>query len=185
MNILNPLALKDHHSNPKVCFPRCLIYILLCGARICYPAADLYYCRVPAPKAAVYSASMPPDDAKAAVFLCIHCIASARSLLYHSRKSNILKTFESDFDSLCLLFQEISQPLWATTLMSAYYPLLMTCASLVVCLWAEVFHLRDIRWEKSQFLSKSFLGFLAFNLFPYSLLAAEVRQISVLKLKYS
>lgn len=69
---------------------------------------------------------------------------------------------------------EISQPVWATTLMSAYYPLLMTCASLVVCLWAEVFHLRDIRWEKSQFLSKSFLGFLAFNLFPYSLLAAEV-----------
>ena len=69
---------------------------------------------------------------------------------------------------------EISQPIWATTLMSAYYPLLMTCASLVVCLWAEVFHLRDIRWEKSQFLSKSFLGFLAFNLFPYSLLAAEV-----------
>lgn len=69
---------------------------------------------------------------------------------------------------------DISQPAWATSLLSAYYPLMMTCASLVVCLWAEVFHLRDIRWEKSQFLSKSFLGFLAFNLFPYSLLTAEV-----------
>lgn len=35
-------------------------------------------------------------------------------------------------------FQEVLQPTWASNLMSAYYPLLMTCASLVVCLWAEV-----------------------------------------------
>lgn len=38
----------------------------------------------------------------------------------------------------------------------------------------QIFHLRDIRWERSQFLSKSFLGFLAFNLLPYSLFGAEV-----------
>lgn len=38
-----------------------------------------------------------------------------------------------------LIFQLDSQPLWAVTLMSAYYPLLMTCASLIVCMWAEVF----------------------------------------------
>ncbi|KAG4070867.1 hypothetical protein HA402_011093 [Bradysia odoriphaga] len=67
---------------------------------------------------------------------------------------------------------EVLQPVWASNLMSAYYPLLMTCASLVVCLWAEIFHLRNIR--ASQFLSKSFLGFLAFNLLPYSLFGAEV-----------
>lgn len=48
----------------------------------------------------------------------------------------------------------------------------MTCASLVVCLWAEIFHLRNIR--ASHFLSKSFLGFIAFNLLPYSLFGAEV-----------
>lgn len=30
------------------------------------------------------------------------------------------------------------QPQWAVTLMSAYYPMLMTCASLIVCMWAEV-----------------------------------------------
>ncbi|XP_055853250.1 uncharacterized protein LOC129916980 [Episyrphus balteatus] len=66
------------------------------------------------------------------------------------------------------------QPTWAATLMSAYYPLLMTCSSLVVCLWAEIFHLRDVHWEKSQFLSKSFLGFVAFNFFLYSLFGVEV-----------
>jgi von Hippel-Lindau disease tumor supressor len=38
----------------------------------------------------------------------------------------------------------------------------------------QIFHLRDIRWERSQFLSKSFLGFLAFNLLPYSLFGAEI-----------
>lgn len=69
---------------------------------------------------------------------------------------------------------ETLQPAWVSYLMSAYYPLVMTCASLVVCLWAEIFHLRDIRWERSQFLSKSFLGFLAFNLLPYSLFLAEI-----------
>lgn len=33
---------------------------------------------------------------------------------------------------------EVMQPGWTSYLISAYYPLLMTCASLVVCLWAEV-----------------------------------------------
>lgn len=33
---------------------------------------------------------------------------------------------------------ESLHPQWAYYLMSAYYPLLMTCASLVVCFWAEV-----------------------------------------------
>jgi hypothetical protein len=37
----------------------------------------------------------------------------------------------------------------------------------------QVFHLRDIRWEKPQFLSKSFLGFVTFNIITYSLLLAE------------
>lgn len=63
---------------------------------------------------------------------------------------------------------------WATSLLSAYYPLLMSGSSLIVCFWAEVFHLRNIRWESPRFLSKSFLAFVTFNLINYSLLAAEV-----------
>ncbi|XP_031632327.1 uncharacterized protein LOC116346426 isoform X2 [Contarinia nasturtii] len=61
------------------------------------------------------------------------------------------------------------QPKWV---LSAYYPLLLTCSSLVTCSWAEIFHLRNIRAK--QFLSKSFLGFLAFNILPYSLFGAEI-----------
>lgn len=37
----------------------------------------------------------------------------------------------------------------------------------------KVFHLQDVRWERNQFLSKSFLGFVTFNILTYSLLIAE------------
>ncbi|XP_044265309.1 uncharacterized protein LOC123011759 [Tribolium madens] len=63
---------------------------------------------------------------------------------------------------------------WSSSLMSSYYPLLMSSSSLIVCFWAEVFHLQGIRWDKSQFLSKSLLGFVTFNIISYSLLLAEV-----------
>jgi cytochrome bd-type quinol oxidase subunit 2 len=40
---------------------------------------------------------------------------------------------------------ESVQPSWAYYLMSAFYPLLMTCASLVICCWAEV-----CRWNRED-----------------------------------
>lgn len=61
----------------------------------------------------------------------------------------------------------------SNSLMSAFYPLVLSGSSLVVCFWAEVFHLRDVHWEKPQFLSKSFLGFVTFNIIAYSLFLAE------------
>lgn len=63
---------------------------------------------------------------------------------------------------------------WSNSLFASYYPLLMSGSSLIVCFWAEVFHLSDIRWEKPQFLSKSFLGFVTFNIITYGLLLSEV-----------
>uniref|UniRef100_A0A0A9YKT4 E3 ubiquitin-protein ligase MARCH2 n=2 Tax=Lygus hesperus TaxID=30085 RepID=A0A0A9YKT4_LYGHE len=63
---------------------------------------------------------------------------------------------------------------WYRSLISAYYPLLLSGSSLVVCFWAEVFHMRDVRWERRQFLSKSCLAFITFNIISYSLLLAEV-----------
>jgi len=62
----------------------------------------------------------------------------------------------------------------SASLMSAYYPVLLTGSSLVVCFWAEVFHLEQIRWDRPRFLSKSFLGFVTFNVITYSLLLAEL-----------
>lgn len=45
---------------------------------------------------------------------------------------------------------ESVQPSWAYYLMSAYYPLLMTCASLVVCFWAEVSCRQSNYWHCSD-----------------------------------
>jgi len=61
----------------------------------------------------------------------------------------------------------------AASLMSAFYPVLLSGSSLVVCFWAEIFHLQSIRWDRPRFLSKSFLGFITFNFITYSLLVAE------------
>jgi hypothetical protein len=63
---------------------------------------------------------------------------------------------------------------WSISLMAAYYPVVLTGASLIVCFWAEVFHLREIRWDRPRFLSKSLLGFLAFNVITYTLLVTEL-----------
>ena len=38
----------------------------------------------------------------------------------------------------------------STSLLSAYYPVVLTSASLIVCFWAEVFHLREIRWDRPR-----------------------------------
>ncbi|CAD1477625.1 unnamed protein product [Heterotrigona itama] len=62
---------------------------------------------------------------------------------------------------------------WSRSLLSAYYPLVLSGSSLIVCFWAEVFHLRNMSWDKPQFLSKSFMGFAVFNVLTYSLLLAE------------
>ncbi|UYV74428.1 hypothetical protein LAZ67_11003522 [Cordylochernes scorpioides] len=63
---------------------------------------------------------------------------------------------------------------WTAGLMSAYYPILLTGASILVCFWAEVFHLSNLTFEKPGFLSKSIVGFVAFNLVTYSVLATEL-----------
>ncbi|CAH1115531.1 unnamed protein product [Psylliodes chrysocephalus] len=71
------------------------------------------------------------------------------------------------------IFPELFEYGWSNSLLSSYYPLLMSSASLIVCFWAEVFHLPGIRWDRPQFLSKSFLAFVTFNIISYSLLFAE------------
>lgn len=71
------------------------------------------------------------------------------------------------------ILQTISSQL-SISLLAAYYPLVLTGSSLIVCFWAEVFHLQQIRWDRPRFLSKSFLGFLVFNLISYSLFIAEL-----------
>ncbi|XP_046913542.2 uncharacterized protein LOC124494423 [Dermatophagoides farinae] len=86
------------------------------------------------------------------------CIATAIRGFYFSSPSN-------------------GQLAWTESLMSAYYPILMSGSSLLVCFWAEVFHL-DASVEQSHFLDKSFFGFILFNGISYSLYLAEFLLLS-------
>ncbi|XP_014669910.1 PREDICTED: uncharacterized protein LOC106810939 [Priapulus caudatus] len=56
---------------------------------------------------------------------------------------------------------------WASNLLLAYYPFLLSGVSLVICLWAEAFHLNDVRLDRPRFLSKSLVSFYVFNAFVY------------------
>ncbi|XP_068228761.1 uncharacterized protein [Palaemon carinicauda] len=62
----------------------------------------------------------------------------------------------------------------AASFMSSFYPIILTAGSLIVCFWAEAFHLQDIRCDRPRFLSKSFVGFITFNVVTYSLFVAEI-----------
>ncbi|XP_033728624.1 uncharacterized protein LOC117317795 [Pecten maximus] len=67
----------------------------------------------------------------------------------------------------------VSNNLW-----TAYYPLLLSCFSFIVCFWAEAFH---VEFERNQhrFLGKSFIGFFIFNLFIYCLLFVNMVLLDV------
>lgn len=62
----------------------------------------------------------------------------------------------------------------ASSFLSSFYPAILSGGSLIVCFWAEAFHLRDVGCERPRFLGKSFLGFVIFNVIVYSLFVAEV-----------
>ncbi|XP_022085187.1 uncharacterized protein LOC110976320 isoform X2 [Acanthaster planci] len=62
---------------------------------------------------------------------------------------------------------------WASNMLSMYYPLLLSCFSLVVCFWAEAFHLSDKQHSNPGFLRDSFCYFILFNVLLYILLVAQ------------
>lgn len=73
------------------------------------------------------------------LYFMVFVAASLRGAYFTTPVSKRNPTSIGSFDFINLLaFQLDLQPQWAVTLMSAYYPLLMTCASLIVCMWAEV-----------------------------------------------
>lgn len=52
-------------------------------------------------------------------------------------------------------------------LFNAYYPVIISGFSVIICFWAETFHVVGLRLDRPCFLSKSTLGFIIFNAFMY------------------
>ncbi|XP_013409371.1 uncharacterized protein LOC106172960 isoform X2 [Lingula anatina] len=68
---------------------------------------------------------------------------------------------------------DASNPL-SSNLWSAYYPVVLSGGSLIVCFWAEVFHLDGIQCNKPGFLSKSKIFFAVFNVVLLTLVLSLV-----------
>lgn len=62
----------------------------------------------------------------------------------------------------------------ASTLWSAYFPIIITGFSLIVCFWAEAFHISSSVSSERKFLSKSTIFFIAFNVLQYLLLLTQL-----------
>lgn len=95
------------------------------------------------------------------------CKITTQKMIY------LVMCFASLIRGAYFIFPDSFEQGWSSSLLSSYYPLLMSSASLIVCFWAEVFHVPGVHYEKPQFISKSFLGFVTFNIISYGLLFAE------------
>lgn len=52
-------------------------------------------------------------------------------------------------------------------LFNAYYPVIISGFSIIICFWAETFHVAGLQLDKPCFLSKSTLGCVVFNVLMY------------------
>ncbi|XP_029205294.1 uncharacterized protein LOC114969155 [Acropora millepora] len=57
-------------------------------------------------------------------------------------------------------------------LFNAYYPLIISGFSVIICFWAETFHVSGLRLDRPCFLNKSTLGCIIFNVFTYTVFVA-------------
>ncbi|KAM7441358.1 hypothetical protein ABFA07_009539 [Porites harrisoni] len=52
-------------------------------------------------------------------------------------------------------------------LFNAYYPVIISGFTIIICFWAETFHVAGLRLDRPRFLNKSSVGFIIFNVFMY------------------
>ncbi|PFX27282.1 hypothetical protein AWC38_SpisGene8042 [Stylophora pistillata] len=71
-------------------------------------------------------------------------------------------------------------PAWlGINLFNAYYPPIISGFSLIICFWAETFHVVGLRLDKPRFLSKSSLAFITFNVFLFLVFLAQFITIEI------
>jgi len=128
------------------------------------------------------------------LILCIH------SDFIKLKRSNIRKACQINLQkSICLSvicaagsratyfifgLVDLVPPLWKDHLFSTFYPFVLSGFSIIICLWAESFHLSDIQSDRSRFLTKSFSGFVVFNVIVYFMLISQAISSYVLPSTY-
>lgn len=63
---------------------------------------------------------------------------------------------------------------WKENLFSTFYPFVLSGFSVIICFWAESFHLTGLQLDRPRNLTKSYCAFVGFNIFVYVMLVAQV-----------
>lgn len=124
----------------------CISILFPCFGVPC-AACHLHCGRMAAHESPIFIESMPNHHTKSAVLCCFPGSHDQRGILHCSSKSAfglpsplfiIAKFLCEKVKWMCLFLQTAMVQGWSSSLLSAYYPLLLTGASLIVCFWAEV-----------------------------------------------
>merc|ERR1712080_9623 len=108
------------------------------------------------PSPSLYTACKP--DIQKLIYLFVICATSSRALYF------ILGMYDVS----------IVPDVIKSNLFTVFYPFVLSGFSLVICIWAESFHLSGLQLDKPRFLTKSFCGFLAFNAVVYIMWTAQI-----------
>jgi len=120
------------------------VRVLPAGAGVSDPAGDVHRGRVPEDEDAVFVARVQSDHPEAALPARLPRHHHPRRILHLPCCMFQILISHCPLDSFAVVLQSDGDGGWPRTLMSAFYPLLLSGSSLVVCFWAEVRFLLDI-----------------------------------------
>lgn len=115
----------------------------------------------------------------------IQLILCIRADFLRLNKANVGRAFQLTIQKLLYVFiiiatgsralyfcvQEYIPEPWKNSLLTSYYPFIISGYSLIICFWAEVFHIGGV--ARSRFLTKSLVGCGIFNVFVYMLMFGQ------------
>eukprot|EP00794_Sanderia_malayensis_P016181 gene16181-17807_t len=131
----------------------------------------------------------------------IQLILCIRADFIRLKKGNIGRAFRLTIQKLLYLFiiiatgsralyfciQEYIPEAWKNSLLSSYYPFIISGYSIIICFWAEIFHIGVVTLDRSRFLTRTSVACAIFNVFVYMLLFAQLvsSKMSDIQLKES
>jgi len=106
---------------------------------------------------------------------------SKRNSLHHAFRPSIQKLIylavicatgsRAVYFTLGLL--DLSKVTFQENLFSTFYPFVLSGMFLIICFWAETFHVSGLKLDRPRFLTKSFVAFVIMNFMVYGMLVMQ------------
>eukprot|EP00112_Aurelia_sp_Birch-Aquarium-sp1_P013993 Seg2996.3 transcript_id=Seg2996.3/GoldUCD/mRNA.D3Y31 product="E3 ubiquitin-protein ligase MARCH5" protein_id=Seg2996.3/GoldUCD/D3Y31 len=117
----------------------------------------------------------------------IQLVLCIRAEFIRLEKAHIARAFRITIQKLLYVFviiatgsralyfcvQEYIPEPWKNSLLSSYYPFIISGYSIIICFWAEIFHIGELPFDHTRFLTKSYVACALFNVLVYMLLFAQ------------